>query len=355
MAHPIPSPRLRLLAPLLLILLPAGLAGAHVLAQSPDDLLREGVRHHDAGDYEDAIAAFRRVLEIEPGHPMALYELANTYAATGQYEKCVAAADGALGGDVPAGLGGPLQSAAGTCLSAAGKAGEAIERFEEGLRRYPDDPKLHYNVAITLTGQGELRRAAEHLEQVIRLQPDYASPYVALAEILRREGRRMQSLLLFVRFVSLAPNDPRSGSAAQSVVALLAQGIEEGEDGGIEINLYESELPEGDPWRTYDLTVVLGGAVLQTEEQRAKSEAQRHVDVLVKLLCILEESGPPEGAADTVVWQRAAEPLVSLQAEGRFQALAFLLALRGGLDGAQEWVEAHPEEMKALERALFGG
>jgi len=153
----------RLVSALAAMVLTSGVA----VAQPPEEtsireLLREGVRHHDEGDFEGAVATFRRALDVDPGNPFALYEMANSFAAMGRYDECVVTVDQALAGDVPEELAGPLHAEAASCLSEKGDAAAALDRFEAGLKRSPDDVSLHFNIAVTLSLAGA---AAETEEQ----------------------------------------------------------------------------------------------------------------------------------------------------------------------------------------------
>ena len=56
--------------------------------KSVEDVIAEGVRSHDAGDYEGAIKAYEEALALEPQSVVALYEIALTYSALKDYSRC---------------------------------------------------------------------------------------------------------------------------------------------------------------------------------------------------------------------------------------------------------------------------
>src|SRR5262245_12345873 len=51
----------------------------------PESLLLEGVRLHEAGEFDEAIAAYRCVLAADPSNVEASYELAYSTFAKAQY------------------------------------------------------------------------------------------------------------------------------------------------------------------------------------------------------------------------------------------------------------------------------
>ena len=165
----------------------------------------------------------KRALEIEPDNTEALYELANTYTATGQYDLCEATARQGLKRTGP--LEGALVAAVGTCLSSAGKTSEALHIFEEGLSKHPHDPGLNFNIAITLVQVGRPQQAVPYLQRVIEARPFYSSPYLRLGEIFANEGRAIERIWFLMRFVSLEVNSGRAVSASAKVFELLTSGV----------------------------------------------------------------------------------------------------------------------------------
>ena len=54
--------------------------------------IEAGIKLHDAGKFDEAIAKYEEVLKLSPANMTALYELAFSFAATKEYEKSLAAA-----------------------------------------------------------------------------------------------------------------------------------------------------------------------------------------------------------------------------------------------------------------------
>ena len=83
----------------LLVLLPVGAAaqsGAPTRTATPSTAaetatIEAGVKLHDAGKFEEAIAKYEEVLKLSPANMTALYELAYSFAANKEYEKSLAA------------------------------------------------------------------------------------------------------------------------------------------------------------------------------------------------------------------------------------------------------------------------
>src|SRR5437867_5378126 len=55
--------------------------------ESTDTLLVRGIREHNAGAYDAAMELYHKVLQRNPGHPQAHYNLGQIYNARGEYSK----------------------------------------------------------------------------------------------------------------------------------------------------------------------------------------------------------------------------------------------------------------------------
>src|SRR5690349_14695134 len=129
----------------LLFLTPLALLAAEPPRPTVKELVDEGVRFHDQGRYDEAIARYKQALAIEPDSSLALYELSNTYLAAKRYALCEEA--GRKGLKKPGDLEGPMYAMVASCLSSAGKPQEALRAFEDALNKHPNDAMLNFNIA----------------------------------------------------------------------------------------------------------------------------------------------------------------------------------------------------------------
>lgn len=327
------------------------LAGNQLRASDAGSMIEKGVELHDAGDYQGAIRSFRSALELEPANTVALYELANTYLATGDFNSCIEAAKAGL--EHPSDLDPLLHMAAGSCYSSAGKTRKALRSFRAGLDLAPNEARLHFNIAVTLFNSEDGEDAVEHLQKAVASEPSYASPYYFLGEIYRDEGKRVQSLYYFARFFTLEPNTARSASAATNAFGLLFSGIDVKSKSEVEVTV--PHLEDDDRFSALELSLSIAGVSVHTDEGAAlPSEAHRTVSALQTFFQITLEMNDPEDRdlRGTVVWNQAIAPLLRLHERELSEALGFVMATRAGVEGGQAWVDAHPESVKKLEAAL---
>lgn len=71
----------------------------------------------------------------------------------------------------------------------ANQASKALEQFLEALKIYPDDPYLHYDLALTYDMKGMLDKTEYHLKEAIKLKPDYSDAYNYLGFVYFSDGK----------------------------------------------------------------------------------------------------------------------------------------------------------------------
>ena len=71
---------------------------------------------------------------------------------------------------------------------------KALEQYLKALEMNPDDPYLHYVLALTYDKKGLLDKAEYHLKEAIELKPDYSDAYNYLGVIYFREGKVNQAI-----------------------------------------------------------------------------------------------------------------------------------------------------------------
>lgn len=332
-----------------------GMAGGPLKGEtsaSAEEWIRDGVLRHKAGEYEAALEAYQKALSLEPQSAVALYEMALTYSVMEDHQSCIETMEKLFKGDVSDRLVGPGYTVLASCHSASGKPKRALRVFRKGLEKAPEDFGLHFNIAVTLAGESRDGEAIDHLETAIRLAPRYASAYWILAELYRRGGQRVPSLMLYSRFFALEHGTGRSVVAAQRIWTLLEWGITEKGNGDMSISL-ALDGGSSSPYGAHEMSLSLAAAAMSLGEAEGQTEAQKRVHALTRFWKIMGEMGPPDGQEDTAMWTAAVHPLMGLEAtEAHWETLAYLMAHRAKLEGAEDWLRGHPQEIAQLEKLL---
>jgi tetratricopeptide (TPR) repeat protein len=346
------SPRLAcrprgLLGPALLALLVAGRAFAAV-PEDPRALLQEGIKLHDEGRYDDAIAVYRRALALDPGNVEVVYELAFSQQSAGKFRECAETAEPALkkSGEMKPAFYGLLAS----CVDSAGDPKRANKIFDKALREYPRFQMLLFNAGLTRLRTKEPIKAKELLKKSVEVQPFHGSSHLYLAVAFEQAGYRVPALLAYFRFLSLGLDDPRAFEAARSVVRLLDRGLEKTGDQSYTITLPSAAPTDEGDWSMVELMLPMSAAVVTTEEWAKRSAGEKLVYRIDSALGIIEEAPAPKkvdfARATYLPFTRA------LRAAKLVEPFVYEFFAPLGIPGMREWRDAHPEEIKALRAFL---
>ena len=176
-----------------------------------EDLVTRGDLLERAGRQDEALSAYRKALEMRPGHPTALVRLAGLLLNRGftddadlgaAIEVCRAAL--ALLPD-PA----PAYALLGRTLLAAGRADEAVEAYRTAAALAPTHVPVFTGLATALLGAGDLEAALEVAEVATAAGPFLAEGWYALGRarlLLHRPGPAAEA---FEKGLTLTPDDPR--------------------------------------------------------------------------------------------------------------------------------------------------
>ena len=185
------------------------------------------------GALEEAIAHFRRTLELEPHRLKARNNL-------------------------------------GVALQGAGKTVEAMDQFRRVLEQEPDHADAHFNLGLALNGERLFDDAMVHFREVLRLDPDRDEAYLHLGHALQSQGLLEEAAGYYRQALSM---DPESAPAHLHLGRLLQQ-----QGRLIEaVSRYRKAVRAQPAFAEaqYNLGVALVSAGLQSEALQALREAGR--------------------------------------------------------------------------------
>ena len=311
-------------------------------------LLQEGVRLHDEGRFDEALATYRKALELDPDNVEISYEISFTLQALGRYQECAenAEAHRAGAGELERGY----WAVEASCVDSAGDPERAAGMFDQALAKFPHDPVIEFNAGLSRLRTHEPDRARMLLEGAVRDRPFHPSSHLYLAVAFQQGGFRVPAILAFLRFLSLAPDDPRAQSAAAQVLRMMGEGVEQAGEKEIRITVPSGGSGEEGDFGPVELVLPMAAAVVETEKWRDRSEGEKLVYRFDLMLGSLEETAP-EGATDFA--RVTYLPFTrELRARKMLEPFVYELFAPLGLPGMSDWLEAHPEPVKALHEFL---
>lgn len=166
------------------------------------------------GRREDAAAALRRAIELEPRNLAAHSNLALVLNELGRYEPAKESAQRAIDIDSSSAL--PHNNLA-TAMAQLGQTELAIAAAQRAIELRPDLADAHNTLGICFERLGRLDDAVASYHRAVQLRPDYVEAMSNLGAALAKLGRRDEALDALRQAVRLRPD---------SVVALDNLAIE---------------------------------------------------------------------------------------------------------------------------------
>ena len=229
-----------------------------------------------------------------------------------------------------------MHMALGNCLDAAGEPQKAIAAYRKGLTIAPGDPRLSYNLAVTLIGQDNLDEARELLKRDVATEPEHASGHYALAKVFDVQKFRVPAFLECLRFLAIEPDGARAKEIAQRAIMLMNLGVEKKGRKNINISIDPSPRTEEGDFSALEITLALLSAVDATAEK--KDAAAKLSDQVGGVLGIISEL-PAENRGEQYVWQNLVpffDAIIKREVVEPFTYVAFASL---DLPGARKWMD----------------
>jgi len=174
--------------------------------QFVDDVswVRAGNAFRTGGDLEQAIAHYRKALEMNPENPSALVNLATALSDMSQFPEAIVCLNKAI--KLTPGDAVVWYNLAVT-LAKQGNLDEAIRACAESVRLNPSAANAQNNLGMFLFARGRLDEAIVHLNEAIRLDPNKSNAYFTLGRIMVRKGRLSEAVQCYSEAVRLSPDE----------------------------------------------------------------------------------------------------------------------------------------------------
>jgi tetratricopeptide (TPR) repeat protein len=183
------------------------------------DLFARAVAHQQAGEFVQAEALCRQVVERDAGHADAL-NLLGMMAHQGRRNQAAIELLRRAAAARPSD--GTIHYNLGVAYQVFGRLEDAARCYREALRLQPAHAEAHHNLGDLLLTQGDHAAAQASLEQAVRLRADFAEAYHKLGIACREQRKSDQAVAAFRRAAELEPS--RGAFHSNLANLLIAQG-----------------------------------------------------------------------------------------------------------------------------------
>lgn len=318
-------------------------------ATKPDvqAIINEGVDLYDHREYAKAIEKYTRALELEPGNSTALYERCMTYMTMGEYSKCMEDAEWGFKLRTP--IASQFYAVAGSCYSQQGKFDKALEYFKKGLKKFPDDEQLHYNMAIACFRSGDNKGARTHMKKVLEVNPDRASANYSLAQLYEAEGLQVPAIFMYLKFFLSEPYSERTQPAISAMIDLVGKSSAKQKGQNITVYVDVDDPSDEGNWAAVSMMMALSQAISLQKGEKKASEAESLVKTLGSMTEMAETTKDSK-LKKTFVYKHAVTTLAAMRKAGVLDVYLYWLMNEVHVDGSAKWLDEHKKEQEDLQK-----
>jgi len=171
----------------------------------------------------EAMASYRRVLELQPDHIEAHHNLGNALFAAGQFEDAAAQYRRVLDLDPNV---AEAHGNLGNALRSLGRYDEAILSYRRALALKPQFAAAHSNLSDALRDVGRLDEAMASSRRAIELDPEVAGAYNTLGNALLDSGALDAAVAAYRRALVLDPEFTAAATNLGMALRLLGHAAE---------------------------------------------------------------------------------------------------------------------------------
>jgi serine/threonine-protein kinase len=178
-----------------------------------------GLALQDQGQLDEAIASYRKAMKLDPESAWDHYRLGDMLKANGQLDEAIALYRNVVKVDpTNAHARGDL----GQALQAKGQLGEAVACYRKAIELDPKDARNYYNLAEALKANGQLNEAIASYRKAVEVDPK-SGVVLMVSLALQNLGRRDEAIAVHRKAVEV---DPTNASAHGDLGdALSANGL----------------------------------------------------------------------------------------------------------------------------------
>ncbi len=140
-----------------------------------------GVVQLEKKDYEGAIRAFEKSVQIDPRIPEAYNNLSVCYNSINMHEKAVLASETALK-HKPDYYEACINM--GNAYKSMGNSDKAIESYGKAIKFAPENADAHYNLGLLYYGRKNHTKAMKSFIKITRMDPTYESAWIGVSAVL---------------------------------------------------------------------------------------------------------------------------------------------------------------------------
>jgi tetratricopeptide (TPR) repeat protein len=164
-----------------------------------------GLVYHEKGQFQEAIAAFRKAVDLGSTDPNVNYYLAKSYNRVRDFDQQGAAAEEAIRNSTK--YIGESWNLVGQSRQIAGNRAGAIDAYERALIAKPDQPEVYSFLSDLYRSENRFQEAVNTTQKGIKLYPEDGNLYISLSWYYSLADKHDEAIVAAQKATKLAPNE----------------------------------------------------------------------------------------------------------------------------------------------------
>ena len=312
-----------------------------------EPLVTDGIRLHDKGDLNGALAKYDQALAVDKDNLRALTEKALTLLALGQPDEAIVYCKKAL--DKHKGKPGlkSVYITYGNALLAKKESKKSIEIYDQGIKEFPDFYQLYYNKGVTQDAIQKYDDALLSYEISARINPKHPNSHNAIARIAELRYERVAAVMAFSRFVILEAKGERAKENAQAVLRLIAP-RQSAVNSAVAAKTSNKKDKTKEDFSRVDLALDVNISPEQEKKDKARTAAEIFSDRVVLLTSsLIEEESLLKNDIDRGFFHEYYVPyFIQIKKRGFIPVFSNIVLSASGDELSLKWIAEHDAEVK---------
>jgi tetratricopeptide (TPR) repeat protein len=166
-----------------------------------------GTTYFNMGRVADSLEPLKTTVRLDPNNAIAHLNLGITLAALRRPDEALAEMNEAKRINPKSGR---IQNEVANFLTNVGRLDEALNAYIEARKLTPDVPAVHHNIGLVFMRMGRFADAVAPLEEALRLNPQYSNARYMLSDAYTYTFQYEKAVQSWSKFLELVPNGPEA-------------------------------------------------------------------------------------------------------------------------------------------------
>jgi tetratricopeptide (TPR) repeat protein len=313
----------------------------------------KGIEYHKSGEYDKAIEEYDKALIFDKDNVYAMAEKAMTLMRQNKEREAIKLCEKAIEIHPNHQALESIYITLGTCYSHLNLPNKAIEKYNEGLKKFPDHYLLHFNKGISYYGLKYYDEALRSFEEALKTNPFHAGSHNAIARIHQMKNNRIPCIMAYCFFLLIEPEGKRAADNFAELNFVIKSNVERKDKKNITINISSftsEESEDGDSIKTNDFTTVdmmisLKAALNLTKDKKKQGPHQSYSNYIESMFELLN---PDRSINKGFYWEFYAQFFVDLLKANHLETFSYVTFINSGDKKVKKWVLKNEKKISSM-------